>query len=531
MKLKKLLYTALAAALTLTACSSVNPGLSPFGGRPGLQAPVRMASSPLRATSASTDINSQARTWHDEVIYFIFTDRFENGDRNNDFNIKPNDPWAYHGGDLQGIINRLDYIQNLGATALWITPVVDNRDTPFVADFGNGHKQEIWGYHGYWFKDFYKVDEHLGDMNKLRELVQKSHQRGIKVLLDIVVNHTDYDHPFVHQAQDPSNPYHKWFNHHGDIRDWNDQWWVENGRLAGLPDLNQGNPETARYLIDNMKFWIKETGVDGFRIDTVKHVPRSFWQQFNREIRAFAGDDFLLLGEIYTGHPEFQAPYLHEGMHSAFDFPLYYAIKEAWGQSQSMRKLGAIFAKDHLYPDANLLSPFIDNHDVPRFVHEANGSQRDRLKAALGFIYAIRGIPMLYYGTEVALPGGADPDNRRTMQFNRDPELQAYVKRLAEMRKQQPALRRGRQLEMWQDDQVYAFSRMTSRPNEEVLAFFNNSFQPQQRQIPLRAESPLKNSSARLVNILNSQDSLQVQAGSVNITVPPMGYVLYRPAN
>lgn len=474
-------------------------------------------------------MTTQGRNWQDEIIYFIFTDRFANADRSNDYNVKPNDPWAYHGGDLDGVISKLDYIKDLGATAIWLTPVIDNRDNAFVADFGGGNMQEIWGYHGYWFKDFYKVDEHLGDMNKLRQLVQQAHRRGIKVLLDIVVNHTDYDHPFAQAKNDPNSQYHKWFNHHGVIQDWNDQWWVENGELAELPDLNQDNPDVRRYLLDSMKFWARESGADGFRIDTVKHVPRSFWKLFNREMRSAMGDDFLLLGEIYTGYPEFQAPYLHEGMHTAFDFPLYYAIKDVWGQGQSMRRLGEIFEKDHLYPNPNLLSPFIDNHDVPRFVHEANGRGRDRLMAAMGFLFTIRGMPMMYYGTEVALPGGADPDNRRDMQFNRDPELQNYVKRLTRMRKQYPALRRGKQLEMWQDDRVYAFTRLTPQRDQEVMAFFNNGNSPETRSIPIRAESPLKQGGT-LVNVFNDGDRLQIENGKVKVTVPPLGYLIYRVA-
>lgn len=520
---QKWLYAALGSALILSACSSVRAGLPAF--TPNRNVPLFRAAN--EAEAQTTDLRNPGRIWQDEILYFVFTDRFANGNRSNDFNVKPNDPWAYHGGDFDGLIGRLDYIRDLGATAIWITPAVDNRDTGFVADFGNGHKQEIWGYHGYWFKDFYKVDEHLGDMNKLRQLVQAAHQKGIKVLLDIVVNHADYDHPFAVDRKNPSSKYHGWFNQHGVIRDWNDQWWVENGELAELPDFNQDNPEAAKYLTDAMKWWAEQSGVDGFRIDTVKHVPRSYWRQFTQEMRRSQGNDFLLLGEIYTGYPEFQAPYLKEGMHTAFDFPLYYAIKDAFGSGQSMRRFSEIFSKDHLYPDANLLSPFIDNHDVPRFVHEARDQKRERLMLSIAFLMSIRGLPMLYYGTEVGLAGGADPDNRRDMVFGQDPQLTQHVKQLTRLRQQQRALRRGKQLEMWQDDQVYGFSRLTENPNEEVMAFFNNSNQPQTRRVQVRSESPLKNSSARLVNLLNAQESTQVQDGQIQVTVPPMGFAIY----
>lgn len=528
MFLKKPIQSALqltiAASVFLSGCSMVQSGNAQV-----IPPPSQISTqSSVTAQSRLTDIKSSSRVWQDEIIYFIFTDRFANGDRGNDFNVQPNQPWAYHGGDLQGIINKLDYIKDLGATTIWLTPIIDNRDDAFVADFGGGHKQEIWGYHGYWFKDFYKIDEHLGSMAKMRELVQKAHQKGIKILLDVVANHTDYDHPFAKDRKNKNSKYHNWFNHYGVIKDFNDQWWVENGELAELPDINQNNPEASRYVIDSMKWWIQQTGVDGFRIDTVKHVPRKFWQQFNREIRQFAGNDFLLLGEIYDGRPEFLAPYLREGMHTAFDFPLYYAFKDAFGSGQSMRRFGEVFAKDSLYPMPSLLSPFIDNHDVPRFVHEAQGDKRQRLMLSMAFLMSIRGMPMLYYGTEVGLPGGGDPDNRRDMDFNRDPQLQAHTKRLTAMRKQYRALRRGRQLEMWQDNQIYGFTRLTENPNEEILAFFNNSNQPQTRTVQIRNESPLKKSSARLQNVFNPQEQVQVQQGQIQVTVPPMGYAIYK---
>ena len=522
-KLSRWLCAGFSLSLLLSSCSSVQ-ATPPV---PLRRAPGLVAQQSASTNSRSTDLRSAGRIWQDEIIYFIFTDRFANGNRSNDFNVKANDPWAYHGGDLDGIIQKLDYIKDLGATAIWITPVIDNRDNGFVADFGNGHKQEIWGYHGYWFKDFYQVDEHLGDMNKVRQLVQTAHQKGIKVLLDVVVNHVDYDHPFAVDRKNPASKYHKWFNQHGVIKNWDDQWWVENGELAELPDLNQNDPETARYLIDSMKWWAKQSGVDGFRIDTVKHVPRSFWKQFNQEMRQAEGDDFLLLGEIYTPSPEFQAPYQREGMHTAFDFPLYYAIKESFGNGQSMRRLGDIFGKDRVYPNAGLLSPFIDNHDVPRFIHEARDQKKERLMLSMAFLMSIRGMPMLYYGTEVGLAGGADPDNRRDMQFNQDPQLRSYFKRLAQMRHSQRALRRGQQLEMWQDDQVYGFSRMTEVANEEIFSFFNNSSQPQTRRVQVRAESPLKNSSATLVNLFNPQERIQIENGQISITIPPMGFAMY----
>ena len=201
---------------------------------------------PAGAVPAATGINSS------DLIYFLMTDRFSNGDPTNDQNVRPADPQAYHGGDFQGIINKLDYIKDLGFTTIWISPVVQN---------------QVGGYHGYWATDFYKTNEHFGSMAELRSLVDQAHAKGIKVIVDLVVNHTGQLHPWVGEAQ-----YQNWFHPRKNIANYSDQREVENGWLASLPDLNQENPEVKQYLINMAKWWIEETGIDGYRLDTVKHV-------------------------------------------------------------------------------------------------------------------------------------------------------------------------------------------------------------------------------------------------------------------
>ncbi len=458
--------------------------------------------------------------WQDQIIYFIFTDRFVNGDKSNDANVRANDPWAYHGGDLQGVINKLDYIKDLGATTIWITPPMDNRDNGFRADFGGGHFQEIWGYHGYWTKNFYAVDEHLGSMAKMQELVSKAHAKGIKVLIDIVVNHLDYDHEFAKDKNNPQGKYYKWLHHHGVIKNYDDPWWVENGELAELPDVDQDNSEAANYLLDASKWWIKQTGADGFRLDTVKHVGHEFWKKFAREIHQYAGNDFLLLGEVYDGRPEINASYIRDGLNSTFDFPFYYAIKDVFGHGKSMRQLASLFERDNVYPNPNMMSPFIDNHDVPRFLHEAGNNGVEKLKMAMAFIMTVRGIPTIYYGTEIALPGGADPDNRRDMVWgNKNVGVTNYLKQLTSIRKSYVAMRQGSQLEMWQDDQIFSFLRTTGNPEEEVITVLNNSDGNQTRTIQLRAESKMANGTV-LTNLMGS-DNVSVNNRSITFTIGP----------
>ncbi|GIW22682.1 MAG: alpha-amylase [Candidatus Sericytochromatia bacterium] len=467
--------------------------------------------------------------WQNQIIYFIFTDRFSNGNKSNDFNVNSKDPWAYHGGDLQGVINKLDYIKDLGATAIWITPPMDNRDTAFKANFGGGKYQDIWAYHGYWTKNFYAVDEHLGNIQKMKELVKKAHSKGIKVIIDIVMNHLDYDHEFAKDRKNPNSKYHTWFNHYGKIEDsdWNNPWKVEHGELAELPDLNQNNPEVKKYLLDATKWWITQTGCDGLRLDTVKHVGHNFWKEFSKEIHNFAGEDFLLLGEVYDPNTEVMVSYINDGIDSVFDFPLYYVIKNTLGQNGNMRDLARFFEKDRLYPNPNMVSPFIDNHDVPRFVTEAGNNSISKLKLAMALIMTIRGIPTIYYGTEIALQGGSDPDNRRDMIWdNRNQDLRNYLKKLISIRKSNPVLYTGKQLEMWQDENVFGFLRTNDDPNSEIIVVMNNSDNKQIRSIQIRAESKMQDGT--ILNNLLDKDSITVNNRRINVELKPKEVKIFK---
>ena len=224
----------------------------------------------------------------DDLIYFILTDRFSDGDNTNNYDVDKTDPRKRHGGDIKGIIDKLDYIKDLGATAIWITPVMKN---------------EKDGYHGYWIEDFYEVDPHLGTMEDMKTLVKESHKKDIKVILDYVVNHTGYKSPWLKDEK-----YKDWFNENKTITNWNDQDQVENGWLMGLPDLDLNNPEVKKYFIENALWWIDETGIDGMRLDTVKHVPRSFWTEFVSAIKD-KHPDFYFLGEVWSENPRYFKSY------------------------------------------------------------------------------------------------------------------------------------------------------------------------------------------------------------------------------
>lgn len=418
----------------------------------------------------------RASSWQDDVIYLVMTDRFHNGDRQNDHDADPKDPFAYHGGDLAGVIQKLDYLKDLGVTALWITPHVDNQNGRFMGKYT--------GYHGYWIQDFDRVDEHFGDEATVKRLVDEAHKRGLKVLFDVVVNHPGYDAPMV---KDPK--FADWFHKNGDITNWNDPYQNENYKLVGLPDFNSEHAAVLDFMVEKWGGWIARTGVDGFRLDTVRHVSIPFWKRFNAAMHQKGGKNFFLVGEVSWEQAHQVAPYMREsGIDSAFDFPLYYTLTDVFARGKSMKLLGEQLANDRLYPDAQKLSPFVENHDAPRFLHIAKGDER-KLRLALAFVLTIRGIPTVYYGTEVAMTGAGDPDNRRDMAWGTNPAMHAYTRKLLHLRRDHAALRRGEQTELFRDDTVYGYMRHDRR--EQVLVFLNNGHQARTVSVTLPVKSPV----------------------------------------
>lgn len=457
----------------------------------------------------------KSNRWKDQILYFPMTDRFHDGDPNNNFDVNKGDIYGFHGGDLRGLTEKLDYIKELGATTLWVSPMAENTR---VLDLP---ERDIFGYHGYWIKDHYQVEPRQGNLEDAKQLVREAHKRGLKVVLDVVLNHTGFDHPFVN---DPDK--RDWFHHFGDIRDWDDPFQRENGDLAGLPDLAQENPETYEYLLENTRWWVDEVGFDGIRLDAVKHVSVDFWKRFVPDLKERVGRDLFVMGEVFHGDPAFQAPYQHAGIDHIYDFPLYYQIRDTFGQGRSARQLARHFEQDHLYRDAGDMVTFIDNHDVPRFLEQTAGNGRERLKNALAFLTAARGIPMLYYGTEAGMRGGEDPHNRRDMEFGGDHELADYVTRLNELRSSTSALQLGEQLEMWQDDDIFAFARR--HQGQEAVAVFNVRDQEQHRRIPLRQGSPLVDGTV-LKDAISGR-TVVVREGQIECSIPQRSGAIFLPA-
>lgn len=422
----------------------------------GACAPQAAASPAPLATAGPTD-------WRDQSIYFVMTDRFRNGDPRNDGDARPGDPRWWQGGDLRGVIDELDYIKGLGMSAIWLTPVT---------------KQMPGGYHGYWTEDFYRIDPHLGDMATLQELVRQAHRRSMKVILDVVLNHVGYDSPWLTDGK-----HEGWFHPRCTVSD-SDQQSVERCWLAGLPDLNTENPDVRRYLEDWSLWLIAQTGVDGFRLDTARNLPKDFIAEWARHVHQ-AHPGFWILGEVWSSDYRYQDAYLAAGLDAVTDFYTYDNVRRALGGSTTdlaWLRLPAPVAESYLTHGPVARATFVDNHDVPRFVGpRADEAARERLRVALVDLFTQPGTPVLYYGTEVALAGGADPDNRRMMPWSGeiDTTTRDLVRRLANLRAATPALRRGAYEKLDASATSYVFLRRLS--DGVAVVAMNAGDQPMER--------------------------------------------------
>ena len=406
--------------------------------------------------------------WEKQIIYFILIDRFHNGDIKNDLNSDKSSLYAYHGGDIQGIIEKLPYLQKMGVTALWLSPVFDNRDENFF---------KYSAYHGYWVKDFYNIDEHIGNLQLLKKLSKELKKRGMYLILDMVVNHVDYDSPMLKKYPD-------WFHKYGDVTKWYDQFQLLNYRVHGLPDLAQENPEVSKFLINNAKWWIDQVQPDGFRLDAVKHVPLDFWKNYNLSLKKYAGNNFLLLGELLDGNSMNCAYTLNKGkFNSLFDFPLHYVMKRIIADETTAQELGVLFYQDKKYPNPNMLVTLLDNHDLDRFFTSLNNN-KERFKLALSLLFALRGIPSIYYGTEAGLKGHIkDITNRRDMIFNPEHDFYKYIQKLAKLRADSTALTLGKQIHLFQTSKIYSFARISK--DELAIIVFNNNRTKKKINFPL----------------------------------------------
>lgn len=428
-----------------------------------------------------------------DMIYFILTDRFYDGDEINNFDVDKNNPKKRHGGDLRGIIEKLDYIDELGATAIWLTPVMKNGKD---------------GYHGYWIDDFYEIDPHLGDMEDMKDLVKEAHKRDIKVILDYVVNHTGYDSPWLKDEK-----YMGWFNEKRNIYNWNNQEEVENGWLAGLPDLDHNNPEVNQYFIDNALWWIKETGIDGMRLDTVKHVPTKFWTEFVSSIKN-EYPQFYFLGEIWSENPRYFRNYNETGIDGMTNYPIYKGILTTFHEYGNTKNIKESIKGDSNFKRPELNGIFIDNHDNIRFMSKQNNHGEVYLKQALTFTMTYPSIPIIYYGTEIGMKGLEDPDNRRDMDWDEveSSNLLEFYKTLSELRNTKP-IKEGEFKLLPSDNNYLAYLRDAG--DEYVLVIMNI------KDKQMDVEIPLEDKNGRLESLL-TEVKYEIQNQKLKLSLQPL---------
>jgi glycosidase len=436
-----------------------------------------------------------AAAWQGEIVYHVLVDRFHSSSHPL-AERRARSPHLFHEGDLRGLRDKLSYIVDLGATALWIGPLYLQRSRQVF----DGVSRDP--YHGYHPWDFRAVDPHFGTLEDLRDLVGRAHDLGLKVILDMVVNHTGHQFPGLpeHGLSPVGDDRAGTFHHLGELNTdspasvWEDAYALENFDLFKLPDLDQDNPVVADYLVGSARWWLEHSrggtradgspdtlGIDGIRMDTVKHVSRLFWREawhprvtFDEALNAARpGQLVFTVAELLHGSPEVVAAYQHEGFPSALDFPFHYALVDAFARGRSMRGLADVLGRDAVYLDPHLLVTFIDNHDVTRFAEEARrgagGDEREarrRLRSALTLQMACRGIPCVYYGTELAI-GGADPIMGRhdlhawstEERSDAENEVFTHLQSLCRLRKRTPVLTHGRQRIVAADDDVLVIAR------------------------------------------------------------------------
>ena len=476
--------------------------------------------------------------FRDETIYFVVTDRYADGDpANNDIygdEYRPGDLKYYQGGDFRGLMDNLDHIKDMGFTAVWITPPVMQPPGRYV---NSSQTYDAAGYHGYWAWDFSKIDPHLESKGAgYPDLIKALHAKGLKLIQDIVANHGygGDTHPSVkwHADNGKIRGLGREYDYYADDKGWFNR---KGPVLADLLDFNDENPEVLKWLT-GIYLNYQAMGVDAFRLDTLVWMSDGFWRDFSAAMHAgkkdfflfgeaWSRDDFALLGrytKLSPGDP------MNSAM-SVVDMPL--SSMGTWGPMEQVFKGGdyaladEVLKHDAEYKDATWLVTYLDNHDKPRF----NGVENDGTPAtaeqyfdALNFYFTARGIPCISYGTELRMPGGSDPDNRRFLgpegikKAKADP-VYAHLKKLNAIRKAAAPLRKGTQTRLLAEPHLYAFRR--DHGGETAAVFLNKDDKAARRMA-----AGLPDGSYRE---LYTGEKLKVKNGIIEVKVPAHGLRVY----
>jgi len=391
-----------------------------------------------------------------DSIYLVMVDRFANGSGSNDGLVDPSQPDAFHGGDLQGLTQQLDTIERLGVDTLWLTPITAMRTEP-IAEHG--------AYHGYWVANGRKLEPRFGTYGDLKVFREALEQRGLQLLLDIVLNHVGPDTALTQTHPD-------WFRKNGDIIDWGDPIQRRTHDVHGLPDLDQERIDVTRHLVDDGLYWLKAAQPSGFRIDAVRHMDPTFLKVWIGRMNSSTTTPLIFAGEIFDGNPVTVAKEVQEsGLTHSFDFPLHYAMIEGICEGKDLRKIAAVLTQDRHYPAHHQWITFLDNHDTPRVATSCG----EKTQAAFTFLTSMRGVPAITWGTEVGLTGKTENEARADMRFEDHP-MQPFLARLLDDRRAYSPLTDGRTDILKSTDTELVIARVM--PSEAVIISLGGAGRP-----------------------------------------------------
>ncbi len=612
--MKPVRILAFALAISLSACAAA-------------QTPQIDGAAALPPAS-DTDRNFRSRVPSEEIVYFVLPDRFENGDPANDLGglpterlqsgFDPSDKGFYHGGDLKGLTQRLDYLQDMGITAIWFAPIFQNKAVQGPPG------DESAGYHGYWVTDFTRPDAHFGSNADFKTFVDAAHGRGMKVYMDIITNHSadviqytdgDYtyrskgDYPYSTRGGPEGPPINPGFMGDADsspenfaklvdpayayvpivpdserdvkVPAWlNDPIYYHNrgnssftgedsrfGDFAGLDDLFTEHPRVREGMIDIFGSWIDRFGIDGFRIDTARHVDPGFWQEFVPTMKARAEaagiPNFHMFGEVYKDVPEsgYIAEYTRrDKLPAVLDFAFQAAMRDMLGRGKGTVVLAHMFDGDVLYEGGEAtamgLPTFLGNHDMGRFstlvkqdmpgISQPELLQRTMLGHAM--MLTLRGSPVIYYGDEQGFVGdGNDQLAREDMfpsqtgvyndnnligteattadaNFDTSHPIYRLIREFSAIRRAHPALSRGMQIvrHYEQEPGLFAVSRFDPEDGTEYLLAFNTTAQPVVRNVAVGYDA------GKFIPLAGSCPAQVSAPGSVRIALPAFGWAACR---
>lgn len=468
------MFLGAASSLVLVLFPACASRVAPAPTPPSAAAPAAAAPLPI------------LRDWSDDVLYFVLVDRFADGDPGNDAKVDRSAKGAFHGGDLKGLTQHLAEIADLGVTAIWVNPLVKNID-----GFVTGAGFPDWGYHGYWADDFTRLDERFGTEEDLKAFVAACHARGIRVLLDVVYNHAGYG---SHYLTDPRTK--EWLRSEEAGTCGSDDL---TSCISGLPDFKTERPEVDEFLLSAQLGWAKRSGIDGFRLDTVKHVDHPFWKEHRRRSRELLGKGFFLLGEVWGGDSQVLDPWFAgDEIDAGFDFGFQGSVVGfLLGRGRTVAFDRYLASREKIRPGYRV-SHFLSSHDVPGALSLLNGNVAlFRLAAVLQFASA--GIPMVYYGEEVARRGGDWPDNRSDMPWGsrdilpgaggaRDETLRNDYRRLIAIRRSHAALSKGTHAAISTEGDLYVFVRRDAATKDAVVVAVNRGAGSATARFPAPAE-------------------------------------------